>query len=120
MTDAIAPDPTPRAGGATALRAFLGGAIDYAGLFPPASRTMPVAVSEYADHRASDDRWALGRFVIPAARLAEMEQAMASDPSLAGDSPWRLSATIGDDGSLSIVVSGEGFGFVGFGACTNT
>src|SRR5689334_14586406 len=29
------------------------------------------------------------------------------------------SATIGDDGSLSLVVSGEGFGFVGFGACTN-
>ena len=29
------------------------------------------------------------------------------------------SATIGDDGSLSLVVSGEGFGFIGFGACTN-
>jgi hypothetical protein len=29
------------------------------------------------------------------------------------------SATIGDDGSLNIVASGEGFAFVGFGACTN-
>ena len=29
------------------------------------------------------------------------------------------SATIGDDGSLSLVISGEGFGFIGFGACTN-
>jgi len=29
------------------------------------------------------------------------------------------SATIGDDGSLNIVASDEGFAFVGFGACTN-
>jgi hypothetical protein len=29
------------------------------------------------------------------------------------------SATISDDGSLNMVVSAEGFGFMGFGACTN-
>jgi hypothetical protein len=29
------------------------------------------------------------------------------------------SATISDDGALSVVTSGEGFAFVGFGACTN-
>jgi hypothetical protein len=29
------------------------------------------------------------------------------------------SATIGDDGSLNIVASAEGYAFVGFGACTN-
>lgn len=28
-------------------------------------------------------------------------------------------ATISDDGALSVVASGEGFAFVGFGACTN-
>lgn len=29
------------------------------------------------------------------------------------------SATISDDGALSIAATGEGFAFVGFGACTN-
>lgn len=54
-----------------ALRTLLAGAIDYAGLFPPAALRMPEAVAEFAEHRASGDRWALGRFVVPAARFAE-------------------------------------------------
>ena len=52
--------------------ALLGAAIDYAGLFPPASLPLPEAVANYQAYRASSERWALGRFVIPAARLAEL------------------------------------------------
>lgn len=57
------------------VRAILDAAIDYAGLFPPATLTMADAVAEYRVCRAAPDRWALGRFVVPAARLEEFRQA---------------------------------------------
>lgn len=51
------------------VRALLSGAIDYAGLFPPAELDMATAVSRYLAHRNSPDAWALGRFVVPVSRL---------------------------------------------------
>ena len=51
------------------VRALLTGAIDYAGLFPPADLDMATAVARYVAHRASPDAWALGRFVVPASGL---------------------------------------------------
>ncbi|HEU5219114.1 MAG TPA: hypothetical protein VFU23_10675 [Gemmatimonadales bacterium] len=51
------------------VRALLAGAIDYAGLFPPAELDMGTAVSRYLVHRAGPDAWALGRFVVPSSRL---------------------------------------------------
>ncbi|MBX6330332.1 MAG: hypothetical protein IRY91_00645 [Gemmatimonadaceae bacterium] len=66
------PHPVP------SLRILLDAIVDYAGLFPPAALDMPSAVREYARVRASEDRWALGRFVVPAARLGEMEQAVTA------------------------------------------
>ncbi len=51
------------------VRALLSGAIDYAGLFPPARLDMAAAVAEYLAHRASPDAWALGRFVVPVSGL---------------------------------------------------
>jgi hypothetical protein len=70
--------------------------VDYAGLFPPAGLDMGPAVAEYAEHRAGPHEWALGRFVLPAARLTHFGQ--AADPVLPpGGEPWRLSALIGDD-----------------------
>lgn len=50
---------------------LLAGLIDYAGLFPPAALPMRDAVARYADHRRSAAHGMLGRFVLPAARLAE-------------------------------------------------
>jgi hypothetical protein len=50
---------------------LLAGLIDYAGLFPPAALPMRDAVARYAAHRRGADRAMLGRFVVPAARLAE-------------------------------------------------
>jgi hypothetical protein len=54
------------------LRALLTGLIDYAGLFPPAKLPLDQAIHNYAEYRRSDDRWMLGRFIIPATRLEEL------------------------------------------------
>ncbi len=53
------------------LRTILRGAIDYAGLFPPASLSMPEAVENFARYHNSTERWALGRFVVAVSRLDE-------------------------------------------------
>ena len=81
---------------------MLMGAIDYAGLFPPAQLDMPGAVAEYASYLASGDRWALGWFVVPATRLEELATAAREliDPqarSLGEDRFWRLSVVFGAD-----------------------
>ena len=80
------------------LRALLGGIVDYAGLFPPAGLDMPAAVANYAAYRRGPDAWALGRFVLPAARLEEFESAAApffdhADGDRLG--PWPVAALAG-------------------------
>src|SRR5688500_666228 len=77
------------------IHALLRGAIDYAGLFPPAALAMPAAAARYAEYRASDDAWALGRFVVPATRLAELERTVSVLPGDAATSPWALSVLLG-------------------------
>ena len=52
-----------------ALRALLAGAIDYAGMFPPAGLGREVAIANYRRYRADKHAWALGRFVIAAAAV---------------------------------------------------
>jgi len=90
---------------AGALRTLLEGIVDYAGLFPPASLDMRTAAERYAAHRAGSDRWALGRFVLPAARLAEFgREAAAVLPRDAGAAPWRLSALVGPDVEADIAL----------------
>src|SRR3954462_11489972 len=64
--------------------------IDYAGLFPPAALDMPSAVSNYAVYATGQDRWALGRFILPVSRLPEFVQAGKQLSN--GGSAWRLSA----------------------------
>lgn len=54
------------------LRALLAGVIDYAGLFPPAGLPLEQAIRNYARYRQEPESWMLGRFVCPAARLAEL------------------------------------------------
>jgi hypothetical protein len=60
------------------VRDFLAGAIDYAGLFPPAALDMRTAIRNYASYRAGDDASLLGRFVAPAARLGELAEELES------------------------------------------
>ncbi len=84
------------------LGALLAGVIDYAGLFPPARLDMSTTIANYAGYLGSPDAWALGRIIVPAARLDEFEQhAAAHLPTGADDEPWQLSALVaaaGEDG----------------------
>ena len=74
----------------SSLRALLSGIVDYAGLFPPAGLDMATAVANYARYRSGPDRWALGRFVVDARRLPELEVEAA--PWLGQGDPWWISA----------------------------
>ncbi|HWR35029.1 MAG TPA: hypothetical protein VN622_04045 [Clostridia bacterium] len=76
------------------VQALVAGLIDYAGLFPPAGLDMSAAVDNYARYFDGDLAWALGRFVVPTARLREFEEAFAP-VSLAH--PWSLSALAGPE-----------------------
>lgn len=55
------------------LRAFLRGLIDYAGLFPPELLSLEPAMQNYARYAGEADNWMLGRFIIPAGRLPELD-----------------------------------------------
>jgi hypothetical protein len=82
---------------------LLESAIDYAGLFPPAQLDMPGAVAAYESYLASDDGWALGRFVVPATRLDDLASVVAAPGHVRheGGQParWgcRLSVVLGAD-----------------------
>ena len=91
----------------TALHTLLAGSIDYAGLFPPAALDMAAAVRNYAAYRATPDAWALGRFVVPAARLAELEGEVESVAPRAPAEPWRLSVLLGGDPAGELERLGE-------------
>jgi len=80
------------------LRALLAGIIDYAGLFPPAQLPLEQAVRSYALYRQGTDRWMLGRFICPAARLTELA---ALGPTLrTATVPWPL-AVLGRGGAAT-------------------
>ena len=82
------------------LRTILAHAIDYAGLFPPAQLDMPGAVAEFESYLASSDAWALGRFVVPAARLNELATIAGEalpNPLGAGHAERQLSVVLGAD-----------------------
>jgi hypothetical protein len=74
--------------------ALLAGVVDYAGLFPPAALPMAEAVAEYERAQGGPDAWMLGRFVVPAGRLAEFTTARSARGPV--PTPWRLSALVGD------------------------
>ena len=70
------------------------GLVDYAGLFPPAAEAMREAVARYAEYRRGPHAWALGKFVVPVARLAEFDDAARA--FIAGE-PWSLALIAGAD-----------------------
>jgi hypothetical protein len=84
----------------SSLRDLLSVLIDYAGLFPPAALNMAATTRKYAEYRHGEYGWALGRFVVPVARLDEFEKAveglLPKTGSAEGD-VWRLSALGGAD-----------------------
>ena len=89
------------------LRLLLEHSIDYAGLFPPAGLAMRPALKNYAAYRARPEAWALGRFVVPAARLDELEVAAEELLPAGPDDPWRLSVLLGPDPAAEVHRLGE-------------
>lgn len=55
------------------IKAFMREIIDYAGLFPPADLSLDTSLQKYGDYRKNEDSWILSRYIIPAARLAELQ-----------------------------------------------
>lgn len=74
-----------------ALRDSLRGALDYAGLFPPAGLPLGQAINNYAAYRESEHRDLLGAFVCPSNRLTELESL------LPGRGEWPLAVVGGSD-----------------------
>jgi len=91
--------PAPVRTVAASLRVLLDGMIDYAGLFPPASLDMMTCVTKYSRYLNGPWRWALGRFVLPVARLDEFlnaqENAAASSPPASLRTLRRWKSSIG-------------------------
>ena len=79
-------DDTP-----ASLARLLTGLIDYAGLFPPAALPMDEAVERYDRYRGSARSWALGRFIVPAARFEEFCQAFSGLKDGAARGAWAVS-----------------------------
>lgn len=76
-------------------RTLLAGAIDYAGLFPPAALSMGDAARNYLEYAAGPESWALGRFVVPVARFAELDETAPAFAALAPHVEWKLSVLAG-------------------------
>jgi len=81
----------------TAIRSLMRGLVDYAGLFPPAGLAMPAAVRAYREYLAGDDAWALGKFVVPASRLAEFSASFNEVCCGEREPVWGLSVLVSDD-----------------------
>tara|TARA_B100001250_G_scaffold266372_1_gene229753 strand:+ start:474 stop:1481 length:1008 start_codon:yes stop_codon:yes gene_type:complete len=56
------------------LQKFMNGLIDYAGLFPPAKLPLDEAINEYISHFSGQEKWMLGRFIIPISQLNELDE----------------------------------------------
>jgi hypothetical protein len=92
----------------SALQALLRDSIDYAGLFPPAGLDLGQAVANYASYRIDPHAWALGRFVVPAGRLAELEQALGGLlPRFPPSDRWRIAVLLGTDPLRDLETIGE-------------
>jgi hypothetical protein len=82
------------------LRTLLAGAIDYAGLFPPASLSLDRAIEEFTTHGQSAETWMLARFVCPAEHVARLR----GEPSAAGQN-WPLAILAGGGATYEAFVA---------------
>jgi hypothetical protein len=76
--------------------------VDYAGLFPPAGEDMRRALENFASYLRGADRRALGRFIVPIARLPELEDESRGLIESGASDSWRLSALIPGDVADSV------------------
>jgi hypothetical protein len=102
-----------------ARRTLLGGLIDFAGLFPPASLDVGGAVAGFRAARAHPHGWLVDRFVAPAEKVEAVGEAAAAgdgDPAAgtfagdgAGAAPWPV-ALVTD--AIALRAAGEAAGRV--------
>jgi hypothetical protein len=74
--------------------------VDYAGVFPPASLSVPDAVEKYRRARESRAFWMVGRFLIRATQLEELAAA-ATTTMARGEAPWETSVVFDTEPSDS-------------------
>jgi hypothetical protein len=74
---------------AASLRALLAHAIDYAGLFPPASLELEPALRNYAEYVRAPDAWMLGTFILP---VGQFDAAAHGIFQFENEYPLRVSA----------------------------
>lgn len=80
--------------------ALLDQLIDYAGLFPPAQLSMERAAENFARYRNGEHAFALGRFVVQASRLEELERVVRD-----GFDGWHISALVSADADLEAIAA---------------
>ncbi len=73
-------------------RALMAGAVDYAGLFPPAQLPLADSLAEYRRALAGADAWMLGRFIVPAVQLSVLADAVVRNAH--DGRSWTLSAIV--------------------------
>lgn len=89
------PDAPPVGSPVKAIQALLRELIDYAGLFPPAGLALPPVVQNFHQYSVGDDRWMLGRLIVPARQLEDLQRQL--EKLFSGgqpDSRWRISSLI--------------------------
>lgn len=65
---------------------MLSGVFDYAGLFPPATLTMPAATADFGQLRLGEHQWMTRRFVCPLNWLDDLIESLPA----AVDEPWSI------------------------------
>ena len=79
----------------SSVKALLSSVVDYAGLFPPAKLDMGEAMANYARYQLTPYSWILGHFVLPAFRMKEFEDLLATLPLAEGKTKsWSLSVIL--------------------------
>jgi hypothetical protein len=84
--------------------------VDYAGLFPPAKRSMQDAVDEYLALRDGNHAWVAGRFLCRASQLTELAS-VATTTFRSGEPPWEVAVVFdlppGESAALAIDFQAE-------------
>ncbi len=83
-----------------ALQKLIAGAVDYAGLFPPAALPIKETVENFAQYKFGTAHSMLGRLVVPVGRLGELQQAanQVTKPWTAhATASWQISALVNAD-----------------------
>jgi hypothetical protein len=91
----------------SALRTLLRDSVDYAGLFPPAGLGMAETVANYASYLGGAHSSFLGRLVVPATRLSELEAAAEALLVRRPAAPWRVAGLLGADPAGDLDAIGE-------------